>query len=399
MLYVLIIIFLIFLSYLYDYRGIRKYKSTSYNITMWIFILLAGLRYRIGSDTIIYEYAFEQMPVIWDLTIHYIMDVSRFECGFTVLMSLVKTVFHQFWVFLLIQSIITNYCVFKFFKDNTSAPYVAVLAYFIVLYYYINCEAARQGLAVGVILFSWKYFANNQWAKYILAVIVASLFHISAIFFIILPLLKLFHLWGSIKPSPFMYIFLIGILFSSMMIGRSFSNYLVLLELSGRIEGQIDAYYSYGDEIGHLSTTSIVAYLFSYVLMPSLFLSKRKLCNSTFGMVMVPMILFSCMVGLCGGIPMTYRIMYYMLPFYFVGISDSLFRKQVRTTDNLRKSDSSRPDIVLMLMLAIFFVYKSRAYFVEESNSQYYKYYMRFYPYNSIIDKGIDPNREALYRK
>lgn len=390
---------LVLLSYLYDYKGMRKYKSTWYNITMWIYILLAGLRYRIGSDTIVYEEAFNEMPVIGDLTLHYLTEVSRFEYGFTLMMSLIKTIFNQFWILLLIQSFITNYCIFKFFKENTSAPYVAAIVYFIVVYYFINCEAARQGIAVGIFLFSWKYFANNKWGKYIAFIVIASLFHISAIIFLILPFIKILNLWERIKPSPLVYTLLICILFSSLAIGHYFSKYLIILELSGIIGEKADAYFNYS-EIGHLAPTTIIAYLFSYVLLPLFFLSNRKLKDSTFGITMVPMILFSCMINLCGGIPMMYRLAYYLSPFYIVGISDSIFRRQNHVSlDKVQKVHTNKPDILLILMLMIYLVYKSQMYFVSESNSQYYKYYMRFYPYNSVIDKGVDPNREGLYRK
>lgn len=366
---------------------------------MWIFILLAGLRYRIGSDTIIYEYAFNDVPVISELTLHYLIDVSRFEYGFTIMMSLTKTLFKQFWVLLFIQSLITNYCVFIFFKQNTRAPYVALILYFFVLYYFINCEAARQGVAVGIFLYSWKYFVNNNWLKYFTAVIIASLFHITAILFIILPFFKILKFWYKIKPSPFMYIILVLVLFSSVLIGFHLSNYILALELSGVIGEKSNSYFN-TKEFGSLSPTTIFAYLFSYILMPMFFLSKRNVRESTYGSTMIPMIFLSCIVCLCGGIPMTYRISYYLLPFFFVALTDSLFRKQIHScSESVKMVYKNKPNVILIMMVIIYLVYKSQMYFTEESPGGYYKYYMRLYPYNSVIDKGIDQHREGLYRK
>ena len=108
MIYIAIILFLILLAYIHDYHGVKKNKNLWYNVSMWIFILLSGLRYRIGSDTQMYELSFIEIPKIWDLTSYYIFQHSSYEPGFTIFMSIIKTISGSFWLFLLVQSIIIN---------------------------------------------------------------------------------------------------------------------------------------------------------------------------------------------------------------------------------------------------------------------------------------------------
>lgn len=115
MIYIVILIYLLLLMFLHDYKDYKRNKSFWYYVTLYIFILLTGLRYRIGSDTLAYEVAFNNVPKLSSLTYSYLMDISDFEIGYTVLMSVSKTIFDKFWVFLFLQSIMVNVLIFDFF--------------------------------------------------------------------------------------------------------------------------------------------------------------------------------------------------------------------------------------------------------------------------------------------
>ena len=58
--YILLLVYLLALYYIYDVRGVTKYRFAYYVFTCIILILVAGLRYRVGLDTNAYMRSFNQ---------------------------------------------------------------------------------------------------------------------------------------------------------------------------------------------------------------------------------------------------------------------------------------------------------------------------------------------------
>lgn len=54
MIYLIVFIYLLYLSVRYDILGREDYRWTHYRIAVTLLILVAGLRWRVGSDTVSY---------------------------------------------------------------------------------------------------------------------------------------------------------------------------------------------------------------------------------------------------------------------------------------------------------------------------------------------------------
>lgn len=67
MLYIVILLLLILLSYNYDFLQKKQGKYAWYSIVLIIFVLVAGLRYRVSLDTIRYMASFQKMPDLFDI--------------------------------------------------------------------------------------------------------------------------------------------------------------------------------------------------------------------------------------------------------------------------------------------------------------------------------------------
>ena len=78
-------------------------------------------------------------------------------------------------------------------------------------------------------------------------------------------------------------------------------------------------------------------------------------------------------------------------------ISEALFAKNTKCKERMQYSFGRYFNKTLFAMAIIFILYKSNAYFYQEIANPNYRYYMRFYPYNSVLDKGTDENREKIY--
>lgn len=70
MIYAVILFLLIILSVHYDIQGKTRYRDEWYNIILVIFILVAGLRWRFGVDTVRYMHNFyHATPYLQDFTV------------------------------------------------------------------------------------------------------------------------------------------------------------------------------------------------------------------------------------------------------------------------------------------------------------------------------------------
>lgn len=106
MIYLFILLLLLLLSFRYDINGKKKYRDQCYLILLVIFILVAGLRYRLGTDTIgSLDKFYTETPCVGDISIDYLSIKYPL---WNLLSSLVYTVAGKFFVLQLIQATIVN---------------------------------------------------------------------------------------------------------------------------------------------------------------------------------------------------------------------------------------------------------------------------------------------------
>lgn len=63
-------------------------------------------------------------------------------------------------------------------------PFLSLALYIALSYYAFNFSGLRQGIAYGLTFLSYKYIRENKFIKFALLIILAALFHESAIFFV-----------------------------------------------------------------------------------------------------------------------------------------------------------------------------------------------------------------------
>ena len=119
MIYLVVTILLLFLSFHYDYNEKTKNKDFWYLVCLVTFILIVGLRWRLGVDTPNYiDRFYHEYPTLdklsWD-------DFSIGKDPFFVIInSLVKTAGGRFYVVQLIQSTFVNVLIFVYIRRHSS---------------------------------------------------------------------------------------------------------------------------------------------------------------------------------------------------------------------------------------------------------------------------------------
>ncbi|MEY8433724.1 EpsG family protein [Lachnospiraceae bacterium 48-42] len=184
----LISIAFIALSIKYEKKKITHYVCLF--IGLLIPSLLAGLRdFSIGNDVLLYGnywfYRAVSYTSLWDYlkeTMIYSMDLGYSFINY--LSSMISEDAHFFYfIYAILQMAVLYYAV-RDYKKQISVPF-AFFVYFFT-YYNSSLNILRQIMAILLVLLSYKYVFDKKLAKFLLSILLAASFHISAVVGIIL---------------------------------------------------------------------------------------------------------------------------------------------------------------------------------------------------------------------
>lgn len=394
MIYTFIFILLLISIYYYDYRKCNFRKKELYVITCIIFILTMGFRYRIGNDTVQYEYYYyHSIPNILGLIKTNIFNF-RFEPGFLLVISIIKTISpYDFTLFQIIFSAFINIVIFKFIYKNTSNVFLALLLYYFHSYIYFNTEIIRQATAICIFLLAWPYFIRKKWIRYYSLCLIALSMHYSAILCFLLPVFYLKPLRRFFEINKYFYSLLLGIIILTVFNSIFLLDYVYQLNMIAMVSDKLDAYSNRLLEESSVNLSHLITGLIKNVLYPlGAFLTckvyKRNrdsnglefiLClNAIFGMAAV-------------GIDMIFRLCSYFIPFVFIVLSKWGFNPVKISRRKYQISFLS-----WILILSPMFVSPITGFLSRQPGTPYYSY-MRYYPYNSVFFPEKNQQREAFY--
>lgn len=187
--------------------------------------IIAGLRKEsVGIDTMGYVNAIEQ---ICNGRIQY---AYGFEWTFRYICYGISLFIDNPHIFLFIFALITNICiVFRLWDFRMLSSFkFSVIAYYIS-FYFMSLNITRQFIALGIVFWATRYLANQKHAKYLVYILIASLFHKTALIGITFLFVNVL-MWPSLsrKQKNFLLlIFLVSpyILLLINNLGESYSKY------------------------------------------------------------------------------------------------------------------------------------------------------------------------------
>ncbi len=184
MYYIIIFLFLgVSAGVLYKNPRTTKYRQLI-NLTWWIFVLFAGLRYELGVDFFAYKRHLSESPTIFNLLKD--VDDIYFEPGYKLFVACIKTFTDEIQILLLATSVFCSCMLFRFFREYISRKYMflALLTYFFATYMLLEMQALRQAIAAGFIYSGYSYLIKAEKLKAYYCVFAAFSFHSSALFFV-----------------------------------------------------------------------------------------------------------------------------------------------------------------------------------------------------------------------
>lgn len=211
----LYLIYLMFaLLAFFEINGGRALLRKTLVLPFFVFFLLAVLRWERGTDWSAYLTMFENVENIFYLI--------SFEPGFYYLNYIVASFTDNYTVVLIIQAVLIYILHYYVIKRYSLLPFVSLMFWF--GFYMGSIFFVRFHVGLAITLFSFIFIVEQKFWKFIICVVVAFLFHRTALLFI--PAYFLFNKTFSRKQ------FLFGMLFSFFL--------SALFEVGLGLLGQID---------------------------------------------------------------------------------------------------------------------------------------------------------------
>lgn len=380
LIYIAIFLYLITITYIYDYRNDKRYLKLNYVISCIILIAVAGLRYRIGYDTNNYMDSFESA-----IPLSEIIDGRKFKGDplWVYINGLAKEIYNDFFVVQIIQAIIVNGAIFWFIRRHSPKPFLAVLLYFLLLWWNLCFEAMREAIAVAFFLFALDgLLLNKGFIRYYLRVWPAFLAHSFGFVTLIFPFIKF------LKIKKFAIIYLIGIVVLSYFVKDYLNNLSVVFEMTSDMASDKATKYLESDTYGesNLSISGIISMFVGGILpcIPIIASLKNKTILGKTNLIPFVFI-YICIVILRMQIPIFFRFLNYFELLVIVAFTQVLYLE--------RKKIKVQLAYVSMALMVLVRMYSLTAYDVGTKVRAYHRYV----PYNSIFQRNYNKESETIF--
>lgn len=190
MIYLLLLFTILFFMYLSETKGGKSLKIPCSFLIWILFVLVAGLRYRVGGDSLHYQDIYPYFPLFKDLK-----NYGLYEDGYGPLWYLfcatTKAIDTRFFIMQIIHALIVNTSMLLFFNRYSKHLLTCIFLYYIFYFLYFNMEILRESLAISVFLFNMKNLIGRKWMRYTIGCVLSLGFHLSAIILLFFPFLMM----------------------------------------------------------------------------------------------------------------------------------------------------------------------------------------------------------------
>lgn len=385
MIYCVVLLMLLLLSFHYDINGNTKSRELWYRFMLIVFILVAGLRWRVGIDTPPYLYNFyHECPTIEKFSFEdYPIGKDPFFVFFN---SIIKTIGGRFYVVQLLHAAVVNVLIFNFIKKYSRYIFTCIFFYAITCYTSYNMEIMRGSLSIVICLYATDYILDRKWFKGYSLYLLALMFHAQTLLLFILPLLFF------LRFNKVGFAFLIVAFLAGKIITDVLGDYLFLFEDNESIARKASNYSNsdkYGEQTGNLNFY-IVQIIPMIIYVPASFLYIKKNYTNSSLLKFEPLIFLGVMFILIRlNLEIAYRYVDYFKIYFVLFFSES-FIKLIKGARIVGK------EVAVFRSIVVFapFILIALSYYAISKD-----YRHRYIPYSSVLDRSIYVERERMYQE
>lgn len=182
----------------------RKKKCLLFFSLLPVFCLLAFKSEEVGTDTASYMYMYDNAGMT-----NSIDTDSRIEYGYQYMSVILNRLFESDQTLFIVSSFIVCLSLFVFLRRTSTNPVLALYFFVTMGFFQFSLTGIRQSLAMAITLFAFPLIQKKRFFIYILVILLAMLFHKSAIF--CLPLYWMMNMSSNPRNNTLMFLGIIVI--------------------------------------------------------------------------------------------------------------------------------------------------------------------------------------------
>lgn len=156
-------------------------RTVCLGVTAAVLVAIMTLRYGMGYDYFSYQDIFTAVAAT---PMNEVIAAHNTEMGFYIFTKLVSMVTAEYHVFLLVCNLLMVGCVFWVFYRYSVSWWMSSLLYVTLQFMPHSMNLLRQSLAASILFVGWGFLKKGKLIPYMLVVLLASTFHISALIMI-----------------------------------------------------------------------------------------------------------------------------------------------------------------------------------------------------------------------
>ncbi len=383
MIYLVVFILLLVPVVKYDWMAKQGGENKWYYFNLVVLILLAGLRYRVGGDTLMYMSMFELCPKLDELK-YFDFEEAHYNPLWYILNAISKSIYNDFFVFQLIHATIVNSVFFSFFRKYSKNYYFTViLLYYVGYFCYFNMEVMRESLCICILLLSTRFLLEKKWVFYYIMCVFALFMHYSALVMFVLPLFSIFFKKPSWKHQ---IIFFVGIFGFTFVVNVP----ILLLSLLSVDEQLVILAEKYMDNERNIM--GMLSLFIQYIpILGVIFLYERynvKVNARFYSVVAGIVVIYAFSMNIVG----VNRLINYITPFVLVYIVNVIYY----VLGNVKAKFTMGYTVLYASLLITCFNYCY--YYAKDMSAEYpdTRFYIIFHPYHSVFSPERDEHRERF---
>ena len=231
--------------YLFGTALRKNYRAFSPKMRIFIcllpaFIITAFRDISVGNDTYVYARAYNLLNTNQELFTF--LSNSRFEIGYNLVEFFFKKLGADYYVMQFAITLFIYYSLGRYILKYSMNPWLSCFVFLTTRDFFGPMNTTRMWLAISVILFSLDFLVNRQFVRFILLTALASLFHFTALVFVVM------YFFYQVEIDYRIISITTVLSLAVLIMGRSF--FLWLTSRINRYSGYLDsAYFNVRDNI------------------------------------------------------------------------------------------------------------------------------------------------------
>ncbi len=384
MIYILLFLFLLIPVIRYDLFAKKGGEKLWYWTSVILLVLVAGLRYRVGGDTLVYMAEYSMYPKLDELAF-FDFETARYNPLWYIIASVARSIDDNFICFQILHALIVNISFFHFFRKYCPRYYFsAILVWFVGYWCYFSFEVLREVLCISLLLWCIDFLLEKKYLRYYIMCIVALFIHYSAAVMLFFPLLPLVFK----RPNWKFQVLILGAVVLFTTVVNIPSLIVGMFSLDEQLEIVIENYF----ENDMKNIVGKLFEIFSYLpVLGVVWLRERNQLEDEYDFMPIVSLMvvfygFSSYLGVAG------RFLNYMAPFFVVMFVNTVY--DILSEVNWRERHVT--SIITLCAVTVLSFNYLRYYFKDTSDVYPGTHaYCIFVPYHSVFNPQVDNTRES----